>query len=132
MLELTFWVQNVVSGKSRAFLHRLILHMAIERSGGRDAAAEHVRQAPDGNVYPETEWAAWRRDAAEEHARLGAMERRRAANGQAYTADEFRAWYQAGAQKFGDNAPKVRKARDGRGPEALEKRHFVSTSSYPS
>ena len=71
------------------------MHMASERRGGRDAAAEHVRQAPDGNWYTETEWAAWRRDAAAEHARLGAMERRWATDGQAYTADEHRAWHQA-------------------------------------
>ena len=29
--------------------------MASERRGGRDAAAEHVRQASDGNSYTETE-----------------------------------------------------------------------------
>ena len=87
--------------------------MASERRGGRDAAAEHVRQAPDGNWYTETEWAAWRRDAAAEHARLGAMERRRALDGQAYTADEFRVWYHTTAQEFLDNAQEVRQAPDG-------------------
>ena len=40
--------------------------MAGERRGGRDAAAEHVRQASDGNSYTETEWDAWLRDAAAE------------------------------------------------------------------
>ena len=74
--------------------------MASERRGGRDVAAEHVRQAPDGNWYTETERAAWRRDAAAEHARLGAMERRGALDGQAYTVDELRAWYHTEARKF--------------------------------
>ena len=74
--------------------------MVSERRGRLDAAAEHVRQAADGNLYRETEWAAWRRDAVAEHAGLGAMERRRATDGQAYTADEFRAWYHTTAQEF--------------------------------
>ena len=64
------------------------MHIASERSGRRDAAAEH--------------------------ARLGAMERRRAADGQAYTADEYRAWYHAAAQTLWDNAPEVRQASDGK------------------
>ena len=89
--------------------------MASERRGRRDAAAEHVRQAPDGNLYTETECAAWRRDAVAEHARLDALERRRDADGQADIADDFHVFYQAGAQEFWDNAPKVRKARDGKG-----------------
>ena len=88
--------------------------MASGRRGRRDAAAEHVRQAPDGNWYTETEWAAWRRDAVAEHARLGAMERRRATDGQAYTADEFRAWYHTTAQEFWENAQEVRQAPDGK------------------
>ena len=48
----------------------------------------------------------WRTEtaAAAEHARLGAMERRRATDGQAYTADEFRAWHHTTAQEFWDNA----------------------------
>ena len=88
--------------------------MVSERRGRRDAAAEHVRQAPDGNLYPETEWAAWRRDAVAEHARLGAMGRRRATDGQAYTADEFRAWHHTTAQEFWENAQEVRQAPDGK------------------
>ena len=33
--------------------------MASERRGGRDVAAEHVRQAPDSNWHTKTELAAW-------------------------------------------------------------------------
>ena len=80
--------------------------MASERRGGRDAAAEHVRQASDGNSYTETEWDAWRRDAAAEHAAAerrdaaAATERRWAAYGQAYTFNEFRCWYHGTSQKL--------------------------------
>ena len=87
--------------------------MVSERRGRRNAAAEHVRQAPDANLYTATEWAAWRRDAVAEHARRGAMERRLASDGREYTADEFRAWNHTTAQDFWDNAQKVCQAPDG-------------------